>query len=269
MKKCIVVSISDAKFSALAFKEDVENSVRKVAELGFDAVELHVRDPKEVDADSIKQLVTSCNLSVPAIGTGQVYGEDGLSFTHSDKNIREKAVQRIKTHVDFAAHFNAQVIIGLVRGKLQGGMAFGEAEKYFIECMRECGDYAAKKDVILTVEPINRYETDLYNTVEEMLEVISKIDRKNIGILADTFHMNIEEPDIFESLKKAGDRITHVHFADSNRWAPGCGHIDFDKVVSTLKEIGYNGAVSAEILPKPSPEESARLTIEHMKRIGL
>lgn len=269
MKKAIVVSLSSTQFSALAFKEDVKNSVKKVANLGFDAVEFHVRDPKEVNFNDLKGLVESYNLPVCAIGTGQTYGEDGLSFTDPDEGVRKKAVERIKSHIDFAQSFNAQVIIGLVRGKTQAGVSFEKAEKLFIQCMRDCADYGAEKDVVLTVEPINRYETDLYNTIDEMIRVIEKINKPNVKILADTFHMNIEEPDIFESLKNSKDYLSHVHVADSNRWAPGCGHIDFKKVVKTLKKIGYKGAVSAEILPKPTPDESARLTIKHMKEIGL
>lgn len=90
-----------------------------------------------------------------------------------------------------------------------------------------------------------------------------------IGILIDTFHMNIEEASIYESIKKSKDYITHVHIADSNRWAPGSGHLDFTRIITTLKEIGYPGYLSAEILPLPDPVSAARLAIEYLKEIRI
>jgi sugar phosphate isomerase/epimerase len=88
-------------------------------------------------------------------------------------------------------------------------------------------------------------------------------------MLIDTFHMNIEEPDIIGSILHVRDYISHVHFADSNRWAPGCGHIDFKKIIRTLRRIQYRGAICAEILPKPTPDECLRLSIEYFGKLGL
>lgn len=269
LDKCIVVSTPGAKFSALAFKEDFKESISKVAGLGFDAVELAIRNPLDIDVELIKELVEGKGLRVVAIGTGQAYGEEGLSFTSPSEDIRRKAVERIKHQIDFASNFGAQVIIGLIRGKASDGLGYEKAVEAFCRCMEECARYAEEKGVILTVEPINRYETDLFNTVEEVAGIINRLGADSIRLLVDTFHMNIEEPDIFESTKKVKDYISHVHVADSNRWAPGCGHIDFAKFIDTLKEIGYEGALSAEILPKPDSYTSARLTIEHMKSLGL
>ena len=99
--------------------------------------------------------------------------------------------------------------------------------------------------------------------------IIDEVKKPNLKMLVDTFHMNIEEPDMVESILGAKEYISHVHFADSNRWAPGCGHIDFRKILEALKQIGYRGAISAEILPKPTPEECVKLTIQYYKQLGL
>src|SRR5680860_1767650 len=114
MKKSIVVSIQPTKFSALAFKEDFEESIKKVADLGFDGAELAVRNPKDLKIDDVINIIKENNLEVPAIGTGQAYGEEGLSFSDPDGTIRKMAVERIKDQIIFASHFNAQVIIGLI-----------------------------------------------------------------------------------------------------------------------------------------------------------
>lgn len=268
MKKCIVISTPGAKFSALAMKEDFRESIKKVAALGYDAVELAIRDPKMIDVHEIQKLLEQYHLPVPAIGTGQAYGEEGLSFTDPDPEIRTRAIKRIKDQMNLAIDIGgAQVIIGLIRGTVKSGMDKDKAEKYFIQSIVECLEY--KPEVTLTLEPINRYETNLYNDTRSAMEVIDKIGRSNLKMLTDTFHMNIEEKEITESILRAKGYISHVHFADSNRWAPGCGHIDFSEILDALEEIGYQGAVSAEILPKPTPEECLKLTIEYYRKLGL
>jgi len=268
MKKCIVVSTPGAKFSALALKEDFGKSLRTIAELGYDAVELAIRDPKRIDVDELRKLLDHYHLPVPAIGTGQAYGEEGLSFTDPDPEIRKKAVRRIKDQINLSVELGgSQVIIGLIRGKAQPKMDPAEAEKYFSQGLVECLDF--NPHITLTLEPLNRYETDLYNDTFSAQAVIDKVGRSNFKMLVDTFHMNIEEPDIIESILRVRAYISHVHFADSNRWAPGCGHIDFTKILDALKDIGYQGAVSAEILPKPAPEECLKLTMAYYRKLGL
>jgi len=268
MQKCIVISTPGAKFSALAMKEDFKKSIKKVADLGYDAVELAVRDPRMIDVHEIQMLLEQYHLPVPAIGTGQAYGEEGLSFTDPDPEIRRKAVQRIKDQMNLAIELGgAQVIIGLIRGTVKPGTDPHQAEKDFLESIRKCLEY--RPEVTLTLEPINRYETNLYNDTRSAKEIIDKIGSSNLRMLVDTFHMNIEEPDLVESIIHAKGYISHVHFADSNRWAPGSGHIDFEAILDALKRIGYQGAISAEILPKPTPDDCLKLTIEYYRKLGI
>ena len=236
MQKCIAISTPGARFSALAVKDDFRESIRKVAELGYDAVELHIRDPHAIDADEIENLLSQYRLPVPTIGTGQAYGEEGLSFTDPDPVIRRKAVQRIQDQMDLAVRLGIpRVTIGLIRGTVKPGADQDQAEECVRECMVKCLDY--NPAVTLILEPINRYETTLYNDTTSAKGVIDRIGKPNLKMLIDTFHMNIEEPDIIGSILHVKDYISHVHFADSNRWAPGCGHIDFKKIVHALRRI--------------------------------
>jgi len=267
MKKSIVVSIQPTKFSALAFKEDFEESIKKVADLGFDGAELAVRNPKDLKIDDVIKIIKENNLEVPAIGTGQAYGEEGLSFSDPDEVVRKTAVERINDQIVFASNFNAQVIIGLIRGKIEDGVNKVEAEEWTIDCLRKCTEFAKEYNIRLTLEPVNRYESNFINTLNEGIEFIKRVGVTNLGLLADTFHMNIEEVSIYDSIVQVKDYITHVHFADSNRWAPGCGHLDFAKIVQTLKKIGYQGYVSAEILPFPDSDTAARITAETLNKI--
>jgi sugar phosphate isomerase/epimerase len=268
MKKSIVVSTPGAKFSALAVKENLKDSLKKVAELGYDAVELAIRDPKMIDLPEIRNLLKQYDLTVPAIGTGQAYGEEGLSFTDPHPDIRRKAIQRIKDQMNLAMELGeAQVIIGLIRGTVKPGMDQGQAEKHFIEGISECLEYLP--ELTLTLEPLNRYETNLYNDTLSAKGVIDRVGRPNLKMLVDTFHMNIEESDIVASILHVKEYISHVHFADSNRWAPGSGHIDFKAILNALKRIGYQGAISAEILPKPTPDDCLKLTMEYYRKLGI
>ena len=268
MLKSIVVSTAMTKFSALAFQDNFADSIAKIAKLGFDAVELAVRDPNCINPGEIQEVLLEYHLFVPAIGTGQAYGEEGLSFTSAERAVRRQAVRRIREQMDLARQLGgAQVIIGLIRGRAESGVSPELAESYFVAAMQECAVY--QPEILLTVEPINRYETNLYNDTVSVRRIIDKIDRPNVKILYDTFHMNIEEPDMIRAILASRHYISHVHFADSNRWAPGCGHLDFGAVIAALREIGYDKAISAEILPQPSPEESAGLTMEFFKRMNL
>ncbi len=269
MKKSIVISTQPTKFSALAFKEDFEKSIKKVAKLGFDGAELAVRNPKDLKVEDVINIIKENNLEVPAIGTGQAYGEEGLSFSEPNEIVRKMAVDRIKDQIIFASHFNAQVIIGLIRGKIEESVSKTEAEKWTINCLRKCTKFAKEYNVRLTLEPVNRYESNFINTLNEGVEFIKRVGASNLGLLADTFHMNIEEVSIYDSIIQAKDYISHVHFADSNRWAPGCGHLDFKEIIKTLKKINYQGYVSAEILPLPDPNSCARLTAKTLDKLNI
>lgn len=256
MKLALVLSTADAAFDALAFKGDLTKGVMMAKNIGYDAVEIAIRDPRVIDVAQLEDLLTDLRMPVAAVGTGQAYLADGLSITDENASVRRRAIERLKSHIDFASFFGAKVIVGLVRGK-RGKRSLEETLKLFIEAMSEIADYAKEKSVELVVEPLNRYETDFLNTLRDVKRTLEILKRDNVGILADTFHMNIEEIVIEESLRECADLIKHIHVADSNRWAPGAGHLNFESILKTLQEIGYDGFVSVECLPLPGGSEGA------------
>ena len=119
----------------------------------------------------------------------------------------------------------------------------------------------------MLLEPINRYETNVINTVEQGLEFIERTGLGSLKLLPDTFHMNIEERSLENSIRMAGDKLGSLHLADSNRWAPGMGHLDFKGVLSALQEIGYQGPLGVEVLPEPDDLTAARQAITHMRHL--
>ncbi len=267
MRLSIVLSTQSAKFEAVAFKGDFETNMAKIAGWGYEGVELAIRDPKLVDPVKLEGLLSSHGLKVPAIGTGQAWSEERLSFTSSDKSIRWKAIERIKSHFPLAARFKALIIIGLMRGITPEGQTRVQSLEYLAACLQECCEEAEKSGIQLALEPINRYETDLIPSVSQGLDLLQRVDAKNLGLLLDTFHMNIEEVNIEDSLKKCREHLFHFHVADSNRWYPGAGHLDFPSILHTLNSTGYKGWVSGEFLPKPDPDTAALRAIGYLRTI--
>ncbi len=259
-KTSIVASISPTSFEALALSGDVERAFQLAKEEGFDAVEIAVRDPSLVKAGDILELAESAGLAIAAIGTGQAYLEEGLSLTSPDEHVRRSALDRMRRQVDLSVQLGARVIVGLIRGTVKSRDEVEEALDLLGLSMFEIGAYAQEVGAPgLLIEPINRYETRLINSVGEGVEFLEKLSDLPVRLLADVFHMNIEDTDMAGAIKAAGDKIGHVHLADSNRHAPGRGHIDFSFILQALEESGYSGYLSCEILPEPSPEEALRL----------
>lgn len=266
MKLSIVLSTHAAQFQAVAFKGDFEANVAKIAGWGYDGVELAIRDPKLVDVDELDRVISAYELEVPAIGTGQAWGEEGLSFTSDDPAVRKSAIKRIKSHIPLAKHFDAVIILGLIRGITPEGQTQEQSKRYLVQALQECASEAASYNVKYALEPLNRYETDLIHTVADGLDLIKQVGAENFGLLLDTFHMNIEEPVEEESIRACGDRVFHFHVADSNRWYPGAGHLDFKSILSVLVSTGYQGYVSGEFMPKPDADTSANRSIVYLRQ---
>jgi 5-keto-L-gluconate epimerase len=277
MKYGILISVSKTKFGPVVFKEDVIKNIIRAKSIGFDGVELAIKNTKDVNIGEIREVIEKNNLTVLSLGTGQIYFDEGLSFGSNDKGIRINAVQKVKEVIEVAHHFNSSIIIGLIRGNVENGGAdnfkdkLEEVEERICDCMVECMDYSEKYGTNFLLEPINRYETNIFNRVEDTGNFLNKnknrLDLNRIGILADTFHMNIEEPVINESISKYSNLIKQFHFADSNRWAPGYGHIDFINIIKTLKENKYDGFISFEMLPLPNPIVSAKRALNFIKNL--
>ncbi|RKL63393.1 sugar phosphate isomerase/epimerase [Thermoanaerobacteraceae bacterium SP2] len=241
--------------------------IKKASEIGYNAVEIHVNDPLTLNIEEIMNMCYLNKISVSSLGTGLGYVIDGLSFTDPDVAIREKAVERILSHINVAKKFNAGVIIGSMRGKILDINEYKKYENYAIECLKEILEHAEKNNVEIFLEAINRYETNFINNVEEGLEIIKKINSNYLKLHLDTFHMNIEEPNIEQSIELAGKYLGHLHFADSNRWYPGAGHINFETIIKVLKKMNYGGVIAFECLPLPTQDEAAVKALEYIRTL--
>jgi len=253
MNKCIVVG-EESEFGPIPVKGDLKSTLPYVAEQGYKYVELNLKYPFTLSAKNMKKILHENNLKVATLTTGYPYFNKDVSFTSKDENSRDKAIEYINEYIDLASTLGSQIVIGSIRG-------FGNSEnayEYFVEALQKILNTAKEKEVLIALEPINRYETKLINTVDEGMSMIKQLNHDNLRLLLDTFHMNIEEKSIIDSIKNAGSLISHFHVADNNRKPMWCGHLDFDDILCTLNNIGYKKAISAELIPLPD----GALTIE-------
>ena len=243
--------------------EKLERYTSLMSSLGYSGVELGIKDPSTVEADKIKGVISRFNLMVPALGTGRAFTEDGISLSSKDEKIRKIAIERLKAHIDLAGRISSMVIVGLIRGNVYDDEGIGYVRSALIDICR----YGRERGVKILLEPINRYEVNWLNTVEDTYFFIKDLGLDNLGLLIDTFHMNIEEPSIASSIFRFRELIWHIHIADSNRLYPGAGHIDFKDIFRMLSAIKYNGFVSAELINKPDIETAISRTMRYLNSI--
>ena len=236
-----------------------------LADNGFGGIEICVSDPRRVNVEELNAKLWQYQLSVTAISTGQARMLEGISLTDSNRDVRERAVQRVKDHIELSTAIGFPIItIGLLRGI--GTLGRKEHDlAHLAEALQTCSAYARSRQVRMMIEPINRYETTLLNTVSETLAFLTTFaGGEQIGVLFDTFHANIEECKICQSLEQLADKLFHVHFADSNRWLPGMGHIDFPAICAMLRKLNFTGYISLETINMPD-----RMVVRRCSRSSL
>ncbi|MFB0507423.1 MAG: TIM barrel protein [Thermodesulfobacteriota bacterium] len=268
MKIALTATQSEVPGGPIIMRGSIKDAFALASQLGYDGVELHIRCPSEINRDEVKKLADKYGLGIPTLGTGMAATQEGLTFSDPNPDIRHRAVTRIKEHIALAAHLNSAVTIGSINGRLgndpQKRPIHREAA---LDCLKECSSAAAEAGVTILLEPLNRYECDYLNTLEEGVKVIRQIGMPSLKLLADTFHMNIEEADITVSLRTAGPELGHVHLADTNRQAPGYGHLDVRGVLRVLRDMRYQAYLSFEVLPLPTFRQAAEDGIRTVREI--
>jgi sugar phosphate isomerase/epimerase len=254
--------VPEVRGGPFVFWEDLATACEQASALGFDAIEVFPRAAEAIDARELRRLLEKYSLKLAAIGTGAGWVVHKLRLTDPDAKVRKLAHDFIAGIINLAGTFNASAIVGSMQGRWDIGSSREQALQWLAEGLEQLGPRAHAHGVPLLFEPLNRYETNLFNRAGDVLEFFKSLRTQNIKILADLFHMNIEEVDISETLRRAGSKLGHVHFADSNRQAIGFGHLDLKPIVNALQEMNYSGYVSAEILPVPDSSAAARQTMK-------
>ena len=262
MKSAITVSlVTEAKGGPFVFWDDLKGACRHAAELGYNAIELFAPGPDAVSQVELADLLKSHGLGLAAVGTGAGWVKHKLTLTCPDAGIRQRAIEFVKSMIDFGGPHGAPAIIGSMQGRWGEGVSREQALDWLKQALTILGEHALQHDTRLIYEPLNRYETNLITTEAAGVELLQSLQTENVRLLADLFHMNIEEVDIASGLKDGGRWIGHVHFVDSNRRPAGCGHMNYAPIMAALKAIDYQGYLSAEALPWPDSLTAAKQTI--------
>jgi sugar phosphate isomerase/epimerase len=267
MKCSVTISlVPEVRGGPFVFWDNLCGSIEQAAKLGFHGVEIFPPSADAINVEVVRKLLKDNGLVLAAMGTGAGWVKHKLSLTSADAEVRKKAETFIGAIVDTAGALGAPAIIGSMQGRWGEGVDRASALAYLADALERIGDRARKHGVPILYEPVNRYETNLINVIGEAAEFIGRSRTNNAKLLADLFHMNMEESNIAEALRSAGDRIGHVHFVDSNRKPAGLGHMDYAPIAGALKAIGYLSFLSAEAFAYPDSVGAASQTIATFRR---
>jgi sugar phosphate isomerase/epimerase len=267
MRSAVTVSlVPEARGGPFVFWDGLSDACRRAGELGFDGLEVFPRSAEEVDWKRLRLLLDEHQLKLAAVGTGAGWVVHKSRLTDPDAGVRERAKAFAGEIIDCAGQLGAPAIIGSMQGRCDASVDRQQALAWLGGALEELAERAARHNVPVLLEPLNRYETNVLSTVAESISFIKSLQAPNVKLLADLFHMNIEEADIVSALHTAGSRLGHVHFADSNRRAIGFGHTNIEPIIAALREIRYDGWLSAEILPLPDAETAAAQTVKAFKQ---
>lgn len=266
MKSCITISlVEEARGGPFVLWDGLEKSIAFAGELGYDAVEIFAPGMESIDTDALGNMLDAAGLKLAALGTGAGWVKKKLQLSDSDAGKRAQARKFIHDVIDTAGGFGAAAIIGSMQGPSGHVDDWDKAKGYLAEALEEGGREAAKYNVPLIYEPLNRYETRQCCTVAEGVALLESLSTDNVRLLCDLFHMHIEESDVAKALVHGGKWVGHIHFVDSNRRPVGCGHMQFGPIMDALREIHYDGYLCAEAFPWPDPHEAARQTMRAFK----
>jgi sugar phosphate isomerase/epimerase len=267
MKSAVTISlVAEAKGGPFVFWDDLAGGCGQASQLGFDAVEIFPTSAESLNVREVRNLLAKHRLQVAAVGTGAGWVKHKLRLTDPDPSVRERAREFASGLIALAGELGAPAIIGSMQGRCETGVKRPQVLEWLGEALEELSGQSAQFNQVLLYEPLNRYETDVFSRQGEAAAFLRKLRSKNVRLLCDLFHMNLEERSIAETVLEVGPLIGHIHWVDSNRQAMGFGHTEVAPIAAALRTIGYSGYLSAEVLPLPNAIVAAQQSLESFRR---
>jgi D-psicose/D-tagatose/L-ribulose 3-epimerase len=229
-------------------ESELETLAPAVARMGFNHIELPMDDPKTLDFKKCGEIIKKAGINSVSFCAAMSADRDLID---PDPNIRRNGVQYLKDSIDGLAIVGGVNLVGpfysaVGRTWQQTAEEREHDMKILVEILRELAEYAAKKGVILGLEPLNRFETSFITTAEQAIEVVDRVNHPSCKIMLDTFHMNIEEFSMGDAVRKVGSRLVQVHTNENNRGTPGAGHVPWKEIGQALKDIKFDGVLVIE-----------------------
>ena len=254
----MIIGVHSATF-VKNWQEDITPYIHKCKEAGFKSVEVSLLGQTPESAKKISNLADDLNISLTCT-TGLTKDED---ISSSDPNIQKNGVEALKKAINMTSIMSSDLLTGVVHSAwgVSNTLGEGKEDKYInsSNSIKKISSLLVEKNVKLGIEPLNRYETDFINTVDEGLKLCELIDHPNVGLLLDSYHMNIEEKNVCQSIEKAKDKLFHFQVAENDRGVPGTGSINWTAIFSTLKKINYNKNVTLEMFIQANVDTSKDL----------
>jgi sugar phosphate isomerase/epimerase len=223
--------------------ETIETTIRRASSLGYTKLEI-AGSPEHYDTNLVRKLLKEHGLS--CWGSVTLMLED-RNLLAKDEAQRAKSVQYVKDVVRMVKELDGHMV-SVVPGTVGKIVPDGRPEEewqWAVDSLKEIYEYTEQSGILIGIEPINRFETYFINRGDQALALAQAVG-PNCGVCLDTFHMNIEEIDMFETIRKTKGKLVGFHVADNNRMAPGMGNLNWRKIIDTLHEIGYNEVLSVE-----------------------
>ncbi|MDD4075271.1 MAG: sugar phosphate isomerase/epimerase [Eubacteriales bacterium] len=247
------------------FRGTINEVAAASAKAGYDAMELYIHDPKEKDVNEMLRAAKDNGLAYCCICTGLEIIINKLCLTDDSISVRQRAVDRLKEHLDLGAALGCPVVVGSMRGNIPDAQHRAAYLARLGEGLGQLNDYAEMVGGALLIENIHQYTSNYLNTLAEVCAFIEALRLSRLKLHIDTHSMHIEETAPFEAVRQSGDLIGYVHFSDSNRGYPGAGCIDFKAYYHALLDAGYTGYITSECQPYPSQEACAVRGLAYMK----
>ncbi|MCU1438710.1 MAG: sugar phosphate isomerase [Naasia sp.] len=243
---------------ASPFSDGDVQAYERTREMGYDLIEVCIEDPSRLSAESIVEHAAATGLQVSICGA---FGP-ARDISSEDASVRESARRYLELCVDYAQAVGSPHVAGPMYAttgvaRLLPPEARAAQLQRAADGLRAVADYAAERGVRLAIEPLNRFETDLINTLDQGLQLCDLIGRPNVGLMIDSFHMNIEETSIGDAIRAAGSLVFHVQVSENDRGTPGSGHLPWEDFFAALSDIDYSGQIVVESF-LPTVEEIAR-----------
>jgi D-psicose/D-tagatose/L-ribulose 3-epimerase len=229
------------------FSNKTLDLIDRVKAFGFDLIEVCIEDPDTIDSAAIHAQVQRVDLDVTICGA---FGPS-RDLSSEDETVQKSGLSYLFRCIDFAEMLGSPFVSGPMYAAV-GNTRLVDEDARRAQWKRSAANlkvaavYAAERSVKLAIEPLNRFETDLINTVDQGLRMVDEIAADNVGLLLDTFHMNIEEKDIPAAIRRAGDRIIEFHACSNDRGTPGEDHLPWRAITGALRDVRYDGPVVIE-----------------------
>lgn len=241
------------------WQDDIVPYIETAARLGFDGVELSLLGMTDDNIARVRKTLQENNLEVTCT-TGLNMEQD---ITSDDSDVRKEGMKYLEHSIKTVATLGSSLLSGVIYAPWGKRVMQHREERWgrSVEALKAVAPFAAEHGVILDIEAINRFETDLVNTAAQAVQMANEVNEKNVGVLLDTYHMNMEEKQIGASLQKSKDKLVHLHCVENDRGVPGSGHIPWSEVFSSLKQMDYKGWLTLELFIQANQAVSPDLAI--------